>query len=131
MFKITDVHGSAKTASEYIVLQNQGLMTLSLRGWALCSDTYMLGDPASAAREMYIFHEDIPVKPYGRVVLITGSGDSGWRPTTDGKQAYVQYWGRSAPVWSAVDQVHLLHVAGSRRIGVTEGAVSPSAAGTP
>jgi hypothetical protein len=122
MLKIIEVHPSSHLSGEYVVLQNHGLMTESLRGWALCSDTYIHGGPEAAAREMYIFQEDIPVKPYGRVVLFTGAGAPGWYPTIDGKHAYVAYWGRREQVWSTVDQVHLLHVASSRRIGVTEGA---------
>lgn len=55
-------------------------------------------------REMFIFHEDVSVKPYGRVVLFTGAGADGWYPTTDGKQAYVAYWGRPERVWSSVDR---------------------------
>ena len=128
MLKITEVHRSANPGGEYVVLQNHGLMTESLRGWALCSDTFLGGDPYAAARELYIFSEDVAIRPYGRVVLFSGAGASGWYPTTDGKRAYVVYWGLRDPLWSRVDQVHLLHIASSRRMGVTEGAEASAGA---
>jgi hypothetical protein len=128
MFKIMELHPSSHPNGEYVVLQNHGLMTESLRGWVLCSDALLLADPEAAAREMYVFREDISVRPYGRVVLYTGAGAPGWYPTTDGKHAYVAFWGRRDRIWSCVDQVHLLHIACSRRLGVTEGAIAPDVA---
>src|SRR5579871_1020784 len=91
MLKIVEVHASEGAQGEYIVLQNTGLITVSLRGWALCTDAYLDGDAARIADEMYIFRDDIPIKPYMRVVLFTGSGQDGWVPTVDGKQAYCAY----------------------------------------
>ena len=57
-------------------------MTVSLRGWALCTDAYLYGDTAQVAEEMYIFRADIPIKPYTRVVLFTGEGTDGWHRLT-------------------------------------------------
>jgi hypothetical protein len=116
MLKIIDIHLSSSVSGEYVVLQNQGITTVSLRGWALCSDAYLGGDPAAAAREMFIFTEDVSIKPYTRVVLFSGAGEPGWCPTVDGKQAYLVYWGRREPAWSRTASLHLLHLASSRRI---------------
>ncbi len=116
MFKIVDIHLSETACGEYVVLQNQGITTLSLRGWVLCSDAYLEGDPQSAAREMYIFTDDVPIKPYTRVVLFTGSGEAGWHPTVDGKAAYLLYWNRPTPLWSRAEHLHLLHLAATRKI---------------
>ncbi len=116
MLKIVEVHPSLSVAGEYVVLQNTGLTSVSLRGWALCTQTYLGGDAALAGRDMYIFTHDIYIKPYGRVVLFTQSGECGWYPTNDGKSAFVVYWGRSERIWSCAEQVHLLQLAASRRV---------------
>lgn len=116
MLRIVDVHAAPTARGEYIVLQNQGLVTVSLRGWALCTDAYLCGDADQIASEMYIFRDDIPIKPYTRVVLFTGEGEDGWLPTVDGRQAYCAYWGRQERIWSQTDSVHILHLLSSRRV---------------
>ena len=125
MLKIVEVHLSARACGEYLVLQNHGLTTISLRGWALCTDTFLHDTPDSAARNMLVFQDDIPIKPYTRVVVFTGEGPSGWQPTTDGKSAYVVYWGREEPVWRRADNVHLLHTTCSRKIVLPEKLLEP------
>lgn len=116
MLKIVDVHLSTQARGEYIVLRNEGVQTVQLRGWALCDDSYLSGDPYAAAPGMFIFTEETSVKPYGRVVLFTGHGHNGWQPTIDGKQAYVAYWRKSERVWQWADRVVLLQPAEMRRI---------------
>jgi hypothetical protein len=116
MLKIVELMPGETANKEYVVLQNQGIVTVSLRGWALCGDTWLSGDIDSALSEIYIFREDIAIKPYTRVVLFTSMGEDGWRPTTDGKQAYLAFWNKEWPVWSRCGYVHLLQVAGSRKV---------------
>src|SRR5579859_2050540 len=116
MLKIVEVHPTVTAQSEYVVLQNVGLVNVNLRGWALCGDSYLEADTIKLADEMYIFREDVQIKPYARVVLFTGYGENEWQPTIDGKQAYCVYWMRSEPVWRQVGNVHLLHMATTRRI---------------
>ncbi|HZP83566.1 MAG TPA: hypothetical protein VFB21_18115 [Chthonomonadaceae bacterium] len=116
MLKIVEIHTSASAQGEYVVLQNQGLVTLSLRGWALCTDAYLEGDPGQIADQMYIFRDDIAVKPYTRVVLFTGGGVDGWQPTTDGRQAYCAYWGRRERIWTHAAHLHVLHLLTSRKV---------------
>lgn len=119
MLKIMEVHPSANPACEYLVLQNVGLVTVNLRGCVICTDGYLTSNitgTGSVSETMYIFREEIAIKPYTRVVLFTGSGEDGWAPTTDGKQAYCVCWGRSHSVWAESEQVHVLQVATSRRI---------------
>lgn len=116
MLKIIEVHPATSTQGEYIVLQNQGLVTVSLRGWALCTDAYLDGDPMQMAQEMYVFRDDVAIKPYTRVVLFTGSGEDDWVPTVDGRQAYCAYWNRRERIWSSAAHVHLLHLLNSRVI---------------
>ena len=114
MLKIIDVHASASAGGEYVVLQNEGLTTVNLRGWALCTQRYLNGD--LNADETFIFTDDVLIKPFVRVVLFTGEGEPGFCPTNDGKTAYLVYWNRPFPVWSRAAQLHLLHVAASRRV---------------
>ncbi len=116
MLKIVEIHPATSAQGEYVVLQNQGLLTVSLRGWALCTDAYLSGDAALVAQEMYIFREDVPIKPYTCVVLFTGSGQDGWVPTVDGRQAYCAYWGRRERIWTHSENIHILHLASTRRV---------------
>lgn len=116
MLKIMEIHAACGVQCEYIVLQNVGLVTVSLRGWALCSDAFLNGDTAQIAQEMYVFREDVAIKPYTRVVLFTGEGEDGWVPTIDGRQAYCAYWGRREHFWSHTDNIHVLHLLASRRV---------------
>jgi len=125
MLKIVDVHLSATVNGEYVVLQNQGLTTIPLRGWILTTDDYVLDDLATVADAMYVFRDDVLIKPYGRVVLFSGLGQNGWCPTTDGKSAFVAHWGRLDPVWARSGRVVLLQPACSRRIGIPS-EVSPT-----
>lgn len=112
MLKITEIHTSASAAGEYVVLQNQGLTTVSLRGYVLCSEAYLEGDLSRNGSDIYVFTQDVPLKPYTRVVLFSGRGEDEWCPTTDGKMAYLVYWGRAEPVWSRRSTVRLLAPAG-------------------
>ena len=116
MLKIVDVHSAQRAQGEYIVLQNLGLINVNLRGWALCTDAYLDGDATRMAEEMFIFRDDVQIKPYASVVLFTGRGDNEWVPTTDGKQAYCAYWGRSERVWTNASNVHVLHLLTTRRV---------------
>lgn len=116
MLRVVDVHPAEGAQGEYIVLQNLGIVSVSLRGWALCTDAFLTGDSARVAEEMYIFREDIPVKPYTRVVLFTGKGEDAWVPTVDGQQAYCAYWQRDRGVWTDASQIHILHIAGTKSL---------------
>lgn len=116
MLKIVEVHPSPNPQGEYVVLHNLGLVTESLRGCALSTDAYLEGNIKNVGAFMYVFRQDIPIKPYMRVVVFTGCGEDGWMPTTDGKQAYCAYWGRPQSVWHGAENVHILQIAASKRI---------------
>ncbi len=116
MLKVVDVHPAADVCGEYVVLQNQGLVSVTLRGWALCTEAFLTGDMTQIADELYIFRDEIAVKPYTKVVLFSGEGDDCWVPTTDGRLAYCAYWNRSRRIWSDAKRVHLLHLASSRPV---------------
>lgn len=116
MLRVVEVHPSSSINGEYVVLQNIGVVSVSLRGWALCTDAYLTGDASRVAEEMYVFRAEISVRPHTRIVLFTGQGQDGWVPTTDGQQAYCAYWQRSECVWNHAHQIHILHIAGTRTV---------------
>ncbi len=116
MLKIMEIHPAQNARGEYIVLQNTGLVSLNLRGWAVCTEAYLDPGIRDVGADMYVFHQDILVKPYMRVVLFTGEGRDEWMPTTDGKQAYCAYWNRAHSVWTQARDAHTLHIAASKRV---------------
>lgn len=116
MLKVMEVHPAKDARGEYLVLQNQGTVSVDLRGWALCTMAYLQGDAAQRAHEMYVFREEANIRPYTRVVLFSGQGEDGWQETIDGRQAYCAYWKRDRGIWKAGEQVYLLHVAASRLV---------------
>jgi hypothetical protein len=116
MLKIVEVHPSRTANGEYVVLQNQGLQTVGLIGHTLVSGALLEDNSTRAAQEMYVFRQDISVKPYARIVLFTGDGADGWQPTNDGKSCYVVFCGRNEPLWSRVRDVYLLAPGCHRRI---------------
>jgi hypothetical protein len=65
---------------------------------------------------MYVFTNDVAVKPYVRIVLFTGQGVNEWRPTTDGKFAYLVFWGKERAAWRGADRVYLLQPVSVRRL---------------
>lgn len=125
MLKIVDIHPSATVNGEYVVLQNLGLTTVSLRGWILATEGYISEDAGARMEGMYVFLDDVQIRPYARVVLFTGCGDNGWYPTTDGKPAYVAFWGRTDRVWSTATRLILLQPISSRRIGIPADVTPP------
>jgi hypothetical protein len=116
MLKIVEVHACHYPDGEYVVLQNQGTLTVPLRGYLLTSQDFLQLDPYNVSNAMYVFRAEATIKPYGRVVLFTGAGYDGWQPTTDGRQCYVAYWGREETVWSRCETVHLLRPESSLRV---------------
>ncbi len=126
MLRIAEIKHSQSVRGEYIVLQNTGLVAINLRGWAVCTESLMEGTISQIAASLYVFQTDAVVKPYTKVVLFTGSGEDGWRETTDGRQAYCAYWNRELPVWHGARSVNVLHVAGSRAVVDTTGPVLDS-----
>jgi hypothetical protein len=116
MLKIVEVHTTPRAQSEYVVLQNQGLVNVNLRGWALCTDAFLEADTRKLVDEMYVFREDVQIKPYARVVLFTGRGENEWMDTIDGKHAYCVYWCRNEPIWGDAGSVNVLHMLTTRRV---------------
>ena len=116
MLKIVEIHSAITVQNEYIVLQNQGVVTVNLKGWAVCTDAYLLENELFMKSGMYVFRMSEEVKPYTHVVLFTGAGESGWVPTNDGRLAYCAYWGNSERVWSVAKNINVLQLVSSRPV---------------
>ena len=122
MLKIVEIHISEGVSGEYIVLQNQGLVTVTLRGWAVVTEAYLESEDVSGreiAEKLYVFRMAEEIKPYTHVVLFTGSGKDGWVPTNDGRLAYCAYWGKSACVWNDAKNIHILQLSQTKPIAKT------------
>ena len=116
MLKIIEVHPAPRPEAEYVVLQNEGLVSLTLCGWALCSEMVFTADPCDWSSSFYMFDQDADIRPYTRVVLFTGVGEDGWAPTIDGRQAFLAHWNRKQPVWKHAQTIHIMRITGSRRV---------------
>ena len=105
MLRIIDIQVSGTAAGEWIVLQNQGMQPVNLRGWVLAGDRYLSGDPSTAASQMFIFTADQLIKPGARVVLLSIHGKDGWYATVEGGSAFVAYANRSESLWAQADGI--------------------------
>jgi hypothetical protein len=116
MLKIIDIQVSGTAAGEWVVLQNQGMTPVNLRGFVVCGNSYLSGNPESAAKQMFIFTADETLKPGTRVALLSAHGKDGWQPTVEGGTAFVAYANRAESLWSHADELHLLQPVSSRPI---------------
>jgi hypothetical protein len=120
MLRIVEICPSTRGRGGYVVLQNCGLVSVNLKGWAVCSEAYLQNDPERLAQEIYIFKADEAIQPYTRVVLLHGKGEDGWTDTIDGRKAYCAYWNSPTPIWKPGARIHLLHIQGSQRVPSNE-----------
>jgi hypothetical protein len=107
MLRIIGLQRADHAEQEFILLQNQGSMRVTLRGHSVLGEAaFVHGDLAGNG---YAFSEDIQVPPGQYVILFTGTGISRWTKTKDNHMVYHVYMGRRAPFWSAQPlPLHLL-----------------------
>jgi hypothetical protein len=116
MLRIIDIQVSGSAAGEWVVIQNHGMIAVNLRGFMVCGDSYLSGNPESAAQQMFIFTADETIKPGARVALLSSYGKDGWQPTNEGGTAFVAYANRAESLWSHADKLHLLQPISSHSI---------------
>lgn len=110
MLRIVGLQRSDIADREFLLLQNQGSMRVTLKGHAILSESAMLtGDFSMGA---YAFPDEIHIAPGLYVVLSTGAGNPRWARTKDGAHLYHAYMFRENPVWSNVELP--LHVMSSQ-----------------
>lgn len=97
MVRIVGVQRSEDVAQEFVLLQNQGSMRVSLRGHAVVAESAHGTDRPVAA---YVLPDVVDLMPGQYALLRTGRGRPKWSHTDDGFHIYYTYIGREAPVWS-------------------------------
>ncbi|MBL8065146.1 MAG: hypothetical protein JNM34_04720 [Chthonomonadaceae bacterium] len=97
MIRIVGIQRSDLIGQEFVLLQNQGGMRVTLRGHAVISDESIDGD----VPVMHVFTDDVSVMPGQFVLLRTCPGAAHWSSTAEGQRVYYTYVGRLAPLWSA------------------------------
>ncbi|MBS1723171.1 MAG: hypothetical protein JSS66_09500 [Armatimonadetes bacterium] len=107
MIRIVGVQKSPNIGQEFVLLQNQGSMRVSLRGHAVVADT-VLTDP-NASPAIHLFSDDEFIFPGQYVLLRTCPGGAHWTMTSEGHRVFHTSMGRLGPVWDKVSgPIHVL-----------------------
>ena len=108
MIRIVGVQKNAFAEQEFVLLQNQGSMRISLRGHVVLSECAVeSGDLGVSA---HAFKDDVHVPPGMYVILFSGSGTSRWAKTKDGTMVFYSYMGREDSVWNrSSGPLHILN----------------------
>ncbi len=107
MIRIVGLQRNESTAQEFVLLQNQGSLRLSLRGHLVVSDAAIEHSDLSFAA--HAFNDDVQVPPGMYILLATGRGNPRWVRTKEGALVYYAYMNRDTSVWErASGSVHVL-----------------------
>lgn len=112
MLRIIGIQRDEDPAREFVLLQNQGVLRVPLRGHVVADEASLVGD----RERLFSFsdEEQIPAGCYA--LLVTGSGINGWRRSADGSHIYHVYWNKPESVWAKDSGiVHLLNVIHTNR----------------
>lgn len=113
MLRIVGVQRSQEPKSEFVLLQNQGILKVQLRGHLVVDEHTLM---SSGNERQFAFTDDEMIPAGCYVLLLTGEGINGWRLSADGSHVYHVYWNRKAPVWlHDSGTVHLLNVVHTNR----------------
>lgn len=109
MLRIVGVQKAESPAREFVLLQNQGSMRVTLRGHLVISDESL--SSGSLTNAAHCFADDVHIAPGLFVILFSGDGEPRWAKTKDGTHVYYAYMGRSHPVWNQTPStLHVLSV---------------------
>jgi hypothetical protein len=115
MLRIAGIQPSDEPDEEFILLQNQGVMKVMLRGHVLAKDDAWQDYGELNTDRVYAFSDNVFVPPSAYVMLKTGFGFNGWRKSKDGSPVYCVYWKRDTSAWDQHElTVHLLQVSHSK-----------------
>jgi hypothetical protein len=107
MIRIVAVQKSANPDEEFVLLQNQGSLRISLRGHVVLSECSIDSEVIGRAAHVFSDEEKVPAGMY--ILLRSGSGSSRWTKTKDGSLVYYAYMGRTSAVWEkSTGPLHLL-----------------------
>lgn len=97
MLRIVGVQRTEIVEQEFLLLQNQGSLRVSLRGHVVMAERAIVRGDLFDAAHVFTEDESIPAGLY--VLLSTGSGRPHWGKTKDGAHVYHAYAGRMSPLW--------------------------------
>ena len=107
MLRIVGVQKGESADREFVLLQNQGALRVTLRGHALLSETALESGVVEGA--VHAFSDDERVPPGAYVLLYSGRGMPRWGRSKDGSTVYHTYMGFEDTVWSKVElPLHIL-----------------------
>ena len=108
MLRIVGIQKNAFAEQEFVLLQNQGSMRITLRGHVVLSECAV--DTGDLGITAHAFKDEVNVPPGMYVILFTGLGQSRWAKTKDGAMVYHAYMGRDADVWNKTSgPIHVLN----------------------
>jgi hypothetical protein len=96
MLRIVGVQRDQNPQREFVLLQNQGHMRVSLRGQLVMSESAFEGRLDACA---HLFTDDVHIAPGLFVLLMTGKGEPQWTKTRDGAHVYRTFMNREDSVW--------------------------------
>jgi hypothetical protein len=82
---------------EFVLLQNQGSMRVTLRGHAILSEMAISSNRLSPGAFAFSVEESIPSGMY--VLLRTGFGEPKWGKTKEGQLVYHAFMNRAEVAW--------------------------------
>ena len=107
MIRIVGLQRNESTTQEFVLLQNQGSLRLSLKGHLVVSETAIQDSDLSFAA--HAFNDDVQVPPGMYILLSTGRGTPRWTRTKEGALVYYAYMHRDTSVWDrAAGPLHIL-----------------------
>jgi hypothetical protein len=108
VLRIVGVQKNAFAEQEFVLLQNQGSMRISLRGHVVLSECAV--DSGDLGITAHAFKDEVNVPPGMYVILFSGIGTPRWAKTKDGAMVYYSYMRREASVWTRSDgPLHVLN----------------------
>ena len=108
MLRIVGVQKNAFAEQEFVLLQNQGSMRITLRGHVVLSECAV--DSGDLGLTAHAFKDEVHVPPGMYVILFSGSGTPRWAKTKDGALVYYSYMGKDAEVWNrSAGPLHVLN----------------------
>lgn len=107
MIRIVGVERSQDPYKEAVLMQNQGVMRVNLKGHALLAASDEQGDLREGFA--YVFTEDVELPAGTYVWVLTAGAQTGWFRTKEGYHVYRTSLRKLEPVWSSDSSaLHLL-----------------------
>jgi hypothetical protein len=107
VLRIVGVQKNAFAEQEFVLLQNQGSLRISLRGHVVLSECAV--DSGDLGVSAHAFKDEVNVPPGMYVILFSGAGSPRWAKTKDGAMVFYTYMGRDESVWNrSAGSLHVL-----------------------